>query len=222
MRLAVLAVSVSKARAIGTHQGETVISGIGKKPVAGDVFVRRLGIEGDGQADLTVHGGADKAVYAYPSEHWPWWEEEKKLSCGPATFGENLTLAGADENGVSIGDRFRWGDAILEVSQPRAPCYKLAMHTMRPDAPQAMTISTRCGWYFRVIEEGKAPSRDATLERIARGNAPSVHDAFRALFDRHTDETMLLRLRDAPALAESWRRPLAAKIARSGPRPGES
>lgn len=213
MRLSLLAVCVSKAKPIGTWQGETVISGIDKQPVAGDVFVRARGLDGDEQADLSVHGGVDKAVYAYPSEHWPWWRNEKQLACRAATFGENLTTAGAGERDVAIGDRFRWGDCVLEVSQPRAPCYKLALHTQRADAPQAMTLSTRCGWYFRVVAEGCASSR--TLERIADGGDISVHDAFRALFDPHAGRETLLRIRDMPALAEAWRRGIARKLAKS-------
>jgi MOSC domain-containing protein YiiM len=211
MNLRILSVNIGRARPIGTWQGETVVSGIGKIPVEGGVSVRALGIEGDEQADLAVHGGPDKAVYAYPSEHWPWWESETELVCGAATFGENLTLEGADENGVAIGDRFRWGDCVLEISQPRAPCYKLALHTRHADAPRAMTLSTRCGWYFRVIEEGRAVAR--TLERIVDSDNVSVHDAFRALFDRHAPRETLLRIRDTPQLAEAWRRGIGRKLA---------
>lgn len=214
MNLRILSVNISRARAIGTFEGRTVISGIAKTQGSSDgVVVRRLGIEGDEQADLTAHGGPDKAVYAYPSEHWAWWQSEKHLACGPATFGENLTLAGADESSVSIGDRFRWGECVLEICQPRAPCYKLGVHTARPDAPQAMTLSARCGWYLRVVEEGRAPTREASLERIFASGDASVRDAFRALFDRRVDESALLRIHDMPALAERWRRALAAKIA---------
>jgi len=213
MNLRILSVNIGRARPIGTFENETVISGIDKRGVASErVIVRRLGIEGDEQADLRVHGGLDKAVYAYPSEHWPWWENEQHIECRPAAFGENLTLAGADESEVAIGDRFRWGAALLEVSQPRAPCYKLGLHTKRADAPQIMTLSARCGWYMRVLEEGDAPSRDGMLERVHSSNAPSVRDAFRALFGRNGDDTILSRICDVPALAESWRRPLSAKI----------
>jgi MOSC domain-containing protein YiiM len=175
--------------------------------------VGRTNIDGDGQADLTVHGGHDKAVYAYPSSHWPWWEREKHLSCGPATFGENLTLEGVDENDVAIGDRFRWGDAILEVSQPRAPCYKLGMHTARPDAPQLMTLSARSGFYLRVITEGAAPSHGATMERIQKSAGPNVREAFVALFQPQISTEDRRRVHDTPALADAWRRGLAEKLA---------
>lgn len=217
MELPVLAVNLARARVIGTVHGEPVLSGIDKKPVADEaVFVGAMGIAGDEQADLTVHGGADKAVYAYPSEHWAWWENEHGLACGPGTFGENLTLRGGDETAVAIGDRFRWGDAILEISQPRAPCYKLSIHAARPDVPPLMTSSARCGWYFRVLVEGNAPSRATSLSRIAQSGAPSVRETFRALFDRSLDERTRVRVHDAPRLAESWRRGVAAKLRRAG------
>jgi MOSC domain-containing protein YiiM len=211
----ILSVNTARARVIGAVHGEPVLSGIDKKPVAtGSVFVRMLGIDGDQQADLSVHGGVDKAVYAYPSGHWPWWEREKKLSCRPATFGENLTLEGADENSVSIGDRFQWGDAILEVSQPRAPCYKLAIHTSRPDVPQLMTHSARCGWYFRVVGEGAAPVQNANLVHISDGGAPTVREAFVALFDRRAAFELCVRVRDSARLAGNWRGAVGAKIDR--------
>ena len=215
MNLGILSVNIARARVIGAVHGEPVVSGIDKKPLAASsAFVRTLGIDGDEQADLTVHGGVDKAVYAYPAEHWPWWESEKKLSCRPATFGENLTLEGADENAVSIGDRFQWGDAILEVSQPRAPCYKLAIHTARPDVPQVMTRSARCGWYFRVIGEGIAPVENAKLVHISRSGGPTVREAFAALFDRRAAMELSVRVRDTAQLAESWRHAVAVKVER--------
>src|SRR5277367_2346190 len=117
MELRLLSVNVGLPRIIGSLHGEPVLSGIVKHPVTTrTVFVGATDIVGDSQADLSVHGGVDKAVYAYPADHWPWWEREHALPCAPATFGENLTLQGADETVVRIGDRFRWGDALLEVS----------------------------------------------------------------------------------------------------------
>jgi MOSC domain-containing protein YiiM len=214
MNLRILSTNIGRPRIIGRWNGEDVLSGIAKTPAAaGPILVGRTNIDGDGQADLTVHGGHDKAVYAYPSVHWPWWEREKHLACRPATFGENLTIEGADEDDVSIGDRFRWGEAILEVSQPRAPCYKLGMHTARPDAPALMTVSARCGFYLRVIVEGAAPVRDATMERIAESAGPTVRETFVALFDPRISTEERRRIHDTPALAEAWRRGLALKLA---------
>ena len=215
MDLAILSVNIARARVIASVDGEPVLSGIDKRPVLHDVQVGRLGIAGDEQADLTVHGGADKAVYAYPARNWPWWKTARHLDCVPATFGENLTLDGCDEDDVAIGDRFRWGDAVLEVSQPRAPCYKLAIHLGRADVPTAMTVFARCGWYYRVVEEGRAPATDTKISRIDARGGPSVRDTFRALFDPRMADAAKLRVLEAPELAASWRRPLARKLQRT-------
>jgi MOSC domain-containing protein YiiM len=176
--------------------------------------VSATNIEGDAQADLRVHGGPDKAVYAYSSDHWSWWEGEHGLACRAATFGENLTLAGADESHIAIGDRFRWGNAVLEVSQPRAPCYKFAIHTKRADAPQVMTVSGRSGWYLRVVEEGDAPTKGSELERIRASGGPSVRDAFVAALHPNASRELRLRVHNAPALAASWRDALARRLAK--------
>ncbi len=214
VRLSILSVNVGMPAVIGTVNGREVFSGIAKRPVEAEcVLVRANGIEGDGQADLEAHGGVDKAIYCYPSDHWDWWKTEKNLSCAPNTFGENLTLAGGDETQVHIGDRFRWGEAIVEISQPRAPCFKLGLHAKRVDAPQAMTHSARCGWYLRVIVEGVAPTRGAVLVRISAGDGPTIREAFLALFSQSADRNALHRIHATPALSEAWQRSLDKKIA---------
>ena len=131
-----------------------------------------------------------------------------------ATFGENLTVEGADESVVAIGDRFRWGCALLEISQPRAPCFKLGIHTARADAPQLMTLSGRCGWYYRVIEEGDAPVIGASLRRVSANGGPSVQEAFLAVFGRNLGTDRLKRVAAAEGLAESWRNPVSERLAR--------
>ncbi len=211
--LRLLAVSVAQPRPLGLYDSKLVLSGIAKQLVSdAPVFVGRTNIAGDGQADLRVHGGVDKAIYAYPSDHWPWWEGEHRIACHPNTFGENLTTAGLDEESVAIGDRFRWGEALLEVSQPRAPCFKFAMHTGRPEAPQLMTISARCGWYFRVIEQGEAPV-SGILSREHRSGAASVRDAFAAALHPRVPEESRIRVCTTPALSRAWRDAVAHKIA---------
>ncbi len=213
MEIRLLAVSVGKPQLIGTLDGAPVLSGIAKTLVTAEsVFVGATNIEGDGQADLTVHGGVDKAVYAYPSEHWPWWEKDHHLACAPNTFGENLTTSGADETLVAIGDRFRWGDALLEVSQPRAPCFKFAMHTRRSEAPQIMTLSARCGWYFRVIEEGYAPVGGKLPHHLQSGG-PSVREAFVAATHPNISQAQRLAVHDCPALSGAWREAVARRMA---------
>lgn len=213
MELRLLSVCVGRPKVIAHINGEPVFSGIAKTQVAREsVFVGRNNIEGDRQADLTVHGGLDKAVYAYPADNWRWWEQEHTLPCAPNTFGENLTLEGADETQIFIGDRFRWGDAELEVCQPRGPCYKLAIHTRRADAPQIMTISARSGWYLRVTREGEAKT-SGTLTRIHVGEGPNVRDAFAAAYHPRVDEKIMRTTFETPELAENWRAAVARRLA---------
>lgn len=211
MRLRLLSVNVGRPQAIGQYEGGPVLSGIAKKPLAEpEVFVGATNIDGDGQADLSVHGGMDKAVYCYPADHWPWWQREQDFPCRPAAFGENLTVEGADESTVAIGDRFRWGKVLLEVSQPRAPCFKFALYAKRSDAPALMTLSGRCGWYFRVLREGPAPTT-GTLFQEHESGGPSVREAFFAALDRRTPADIRNRVAAAPALAASWRAAVAER-----------
>jgi MOSC domain-containing protein YiiM len=213
MNLRLISVNVGMPRTIGTLHGEPVLSGIAKAPLeSSTVFVGATNIAGDGQADLSVHGGVDKAVYCYPADHWPWWEREKAFPCRPAAFGENLTVEGADETEVAIGDRFRWGDVVLEVSQPRAPCFKFAIYANRPDAPALMTVSGRSGWYFRVIQEGNAPVGPSVFARVSGAGGPSVREAFFAALHAHADKETLKRVADTPALASSWRHAVARRL----------
>src|SRR5215472_10477504 len=115
-------------------RGEPIATGIYKSPVAGRVILRRLNLEGDRQADLTVHGGKDKAVYVYPSEHYAYWQSElPDMQLPYGMFGENFTTEGLDESSVNIGDRFRIGSALVVVTQPRMPCYKLGIKFGRSD-----------------------------------------------------------------------------------------
>ena len=204
MKLCLLSVNVGQPKQIGVRDGEPLMSAIEKTKIsAQSIAVRALGLDGDTQANLIAHGGVDKAVYAYPSDNWEWWESEKNFACFPARFGENLTLAGAAENEVAIGDRFSWGEAVLEISQPRAPCNKFQIYSGRPDMAAAMTLSGRCGWYLRVIQEGSAPA-DGIMERISRSGGPSVRETFFAAFNRKMDPARKEEIASFPALAEAW------------------
>lgn len=143
-----------------------VLTGIFKSPVTGPLLLRRLNLDGDHQADLENHGGRNKAVYAYPSEHYEFWRRElpgMELSWG--IFGENLTIEGLTEEDACIGDHFRIGEAVVAVSQPRIPCYKLGLRFGRDDMPKKFLASGRSGIYFSVVEEGLVNTGDA-IERI--------------------------------------------------------
>src|ERR1700704_566606 len=150
----VVSVNVGMPREV-TWKGMRVETGIFKDPVDGLVAVGKLNLAGDKQADLTVHGGLAKAVYAYPVEHYEYWKEElPKVSFGWGKFGENLTTRGLSEDHLFIGDQLKVGSAILMVTQPRLPCYKLALKFNRDDMIKRFLASGRSGFYLSVVLEG--------------------------------------------------------------------
>jgi MOSC domain-containing protein YiiM len=161
MTARLVAVSTGRPREV-EWQGEKLLTSIFKEPVAGRVRVRRLNIEGDAQADLEVHGGEDKAVYAYPAEHYAYWREQLPGVPLPwGAFGENLTVEGLLEGSVHVGDRFRMGSAEFVVTEPRMPCYKLALRFGRPDMVKRFLKSGRTGFYLAVRKEGEIGAGDA-------------------------------------------------------------
>ena len=210
------AVNVGMPAYLGMHRGHPVTSGIAKQPVdAGTVelWLSSTGLEGDGVADLVDHGGRDKAVYAYPSEHLPAWAAElDDPDLGPAPFGENLSTAGWREEDVCIGDRWRWGDALLEVCQPRWPCYKLALHRGRGDIANRLKDAGRTGWYLRVLEEGAVPVAGpiSVVEQHPAGvTVFAVHDAARP---GHGSPETIEEMLAVAALADEWRGMLTRRL----------
>jgi MOSC domain-containing protein YiiM len=215
-RIGVIGVFVGKPAVIGEIRGRPIESGIAKAPVsAPELELAPTNLEGDRQADLTVHGGPDKAVYAYPSEHYAAWRDDGfELEVGGV--GENLALAGATEHDVLLGDVWRWGDALVQVSQPRAPCFKLAIHAGRKDVGPRMTATGRCGWYLRVIEPGTVPTGGELVLHDRPLGAPTVAETFRALFDPGGHEDgVVAKVVASPALAESWRSGILARQERA-------
>jgi len=150
----VVSVNVS-AGTIIEWQGRRVLTGIFKQPVAGRVHVRKNGLDGDRQGDLTVHGGEFKAVYSYSVANYEWWNREFGRVLPPGMFGENLTIDGLDEETVAVGDRFSVGTAMLEAVQPRLPCYKLGIRFGDQKMVKRFMRSGRFGTYFRVVTEGE-------------------------------------------------------------------
>ena len=194
-------------------RGEVVRTGIFKSAVHGRVALRGHNLDGDAQADLRVHGGPDKAVYGYPSEHYRFWCEWLGVGALPwGAFGENLTTEGLLESEVYIGDRFSIGSALLEVSQPRIPCHKLALRHARADLPKHFLASGRSGFYFRIIDPGELAPGDA-IERIAadpRGLSVAEVQAFAR---SKGEPAQIRRAADHPALAEVWREDLRKRLA---------
>lgn len=209
--LQVVSVNVAMPSRLGVRRGRVVCSAIAKKPVLGDsVWLDWLNLRGDRQGDQRAHGGPDKAVYCYASEHFEAWSRELGRQYGPAGFGENLTLAGALEATVCIGDVWRWGGAVVQVAQPRFPCFKLMMHTGVADIEERLVAAGRSGWYLRVLRPGEVPVRDAAISVEHRDESRlSVLDAHRAFTsDDPRDAARIPALVEHPALAESWRKML--------------
>ena len=200
-----VAVSVGRPREI-IWRGKAVRTSIWKSPVTGKVRVRTLNLEGDEQSDLSVHGGADKAVYVYPSEHYTYWREELpgvELPWG--AFGENLTSEGLFEAEVQIGDRLRVGTAEFVVTQPRLPCFKLGIRFNRPDLVKEFFRSRRTGFYVSVLREGYVSAGDP-IEMTARDDhGVTVADIVELYAHGAENEVLLRRAVEVTALPESWR-----------------
>ncbi len=210
-----ISVNVGLPREV-TYKGKTVKTGIFKEPVAGRITVRTLNLDGDRQADLSVHGGPSKAVYAYPSEHYGYWRQELLGMDLPwGMFGENLTTEGLLEDRVNIGDRFRVGSAELMVTEPRLPCYKLGVKFRREDIVKRFLQSGRTGFYFAVLREGEVGAGDE-IELIGRDRDNiTVPDITRLYVNRNysrADLEMLQRVTALEALPESWRSYFAEKV----------
>jgi MOSC domain-containing protein YiiM len=163
MRL--VSVNVGAPKEIGRSRGGEVVSAIFKRPVGGPVIVRKLNLEGDRQADLTVHGGEDKAVYAYPSEHYDYWKQKfPDMEMPWGTFGENLTTEGLLEEQVRVGDSFAIGSARFAVTRPRFPCLKLGMRFETRTMVRSFLQSERTGFYLRVLREGQIEAGNAIVK----------------------------------------------------------
>jgi MOSC domain-containing protein YiiM len=204
-KMKIISINVGRPRLV-VWRGQSVSTGIFKEPVAGRVALRTLNLDGDRQADLTVHGGPTKAAYAYPSEHYQFWRAElpgMELPWG--MFGENFTTEGLSESSVNIGDQFRIGSAELMVTEPRMPCYKLGIKFGRNDILRRFLASGRTGFYFSVLREGEVEAGDS-IELLARdANDVTVADIIR-LYARDRDDAELMRRAvEVEALPDSWR-----------------
>lgn len=209
MRL--LSVNVAQPRLV-LDRGRTVRTAIFKEPVSIRVRVGRLNVEGDRQADLRVHGGPDQAVYAYDLSGYEHWRRELSRELPFGHLGENLTVSGLPETEVVIGDVYRVGGAVLQVTQPRVPCAKLAMRMERPDFGKAFLASGRTGFYLRVLEEGEIGAGDA-IERVASDpRGVTVSALVRLLFDRPADPSLVRRALEIESLSDSLRGSLEDRL----------
>jgi MOSC domain-containing protein YiiM len=200
----VVSVNVGLPREV-IWKGMRIQTGIFKDRVDRPVTISKLNLAGDRQVDLTVHGGAEKAVYAYPAEHYEYWRNRPDVPFSWGKFGENLTTEGLMEDALCVGDRLRVGSAVLMVTQPRMPCYKLALRFDRDDMIKRFLTSQRSGFYFSVIEEGEvcAGSDVEILSRDPR--RVTVVDIARLYLGQAHDPELIHRAMNVSALPQNWK-----------------
>lgn len=202
MKIISLNVSLPK---IVEFRGEKVSTGIYNKPVEGKVKVRTLNLDGDKQADLTVHGGRDKAIYAYPSEHYPYWKNHyPELQMDWGMFGENFTTEGLLEDQANIGNEYQIGTAKFAITQPRMPCFKLGIKFGTFDIIKKFFASAKSGIYFKVLEEGEVGSGDKIKLIRKDENNVTIHDVMKIYGDEHNHKKMLERALKIDALPIEW------------------
>jgi MOSC domain-containing protein YiiM len=203
-----VSVNVGTPREIGLYRGSPVISAIFKEPVKEiSLYLDWLNLEGDDQADRRVHGGPDKAVYAYSADHFQAWTRElgNEPPFVPSAFGENLTVAGWDEDSVRIGDIWAWGNALLQVAQPRIPCYKLGIRTARPHILKRLLETGRTGWYLRVLQPGEVPVAGPIRLGDQHPAGVTVRDAHLARIRGERTIWEQERVAEVDVLAAGWR-----------------
>ena len=201
----IISVNVGLPRLV-SRNGEPVSTAFFKEPVAGRVMVRTLNLEGDRQADLSVHGGPEKAVYVYPSEHYECWKHElPDMDLSWAMFGENLTTTGLLETEINIGDKFRVGTAELMVTQPRMPCYKLGIRFGRTDIIKRFLASERTGFYFSVLKEGDVGAGDEVELLLKNVSGVRVVDVTRLYSSDKENVDLMRRAIATEALPDNWR-----------------
>lgn len=213
VQMRVISINVGHPR-LHTWKGQTFSTGIFKDPVAGRVMLRRTNLDGDRQADLSVHGGPDKAAYAYPSEHYEYWAGQfpgRKLPWG--SFGENLTTEGMLETEVSVGDRYRIGSAVVMVKTPRVPCFKLAAKFQTDDMIERFLRALRSGFYFSVVEEGEVGAGDEIQFLGGEPSTLNVAETYKLYWSPDPDLELLRRAARIEVLPQGWRERFQAKLA---------
>jgi len=204
-----VSVNVGRPRTIGTGR-RTITTSIWKDPVEGPVRAAGINLEGDEQADRQVHGGPDKAVYAYAVEDVAWWEGQLGRPLGPGIFGQNLDVSGLDVSGALVGDRWRIGSVLLEVRQPRLPCFKLALRMDDPRFVKRFGAAGRPGAYFSILEDGTLQAGDP-VEVVDRPAHEITMRVFAEAYLR--DHDRLPELLSVPALPDQWRSWIEERVA---------
>jgi MOSC domain-containing protein YiiM len=211
----VLSVNVGAPRTVN-YRGTPITSAIWKEPVDGRVAARGVNLDGDGQADRAVHGGVDKAIYAYSREDYQWWESELGRPMAPGTFGDNLTVAGLDPSGALVGERWRVGSAVLEVSEPRFPCYKLGVRMDDPRFLKRFAAAGRPGTYLRIVSEGDIGAGDEIEVRSRPAHGVTSELVSRALLREPQLLAVALQAPELPAGLRGWMEERAGNLRERG------
>jgi len=207
-----LNIAVSKSKDVDWN-GTTVATGIFKRSVLGKVKVRRLNLDGDEQADLTVHGGPDKAVYAYPVEQYAYWKKELNHELEWASFGENLTVSGFTEDSLCIGDKLKIGTALFAVTQPRMPCFKLGIRLGDAGMIRRFYKSGKWGFYLSVLKEGEIEKGDEILHQGGDGSGVTLADVARCFISPVVDSALLVKVLNS-SLANQMKEHLEYQLSR--------
>jgi MOSC domain-containing protein YiiM len=204
-------INVGKAKEIA-YMSSRVATAIGKQPVQGAVRLSTVNFDGDEQADLIHHGGANKAVCVYSRDHYPYWEEQLQRTLEAGAFGENLTIQGAVETDFQIGDIYRIGTALVQVSQPRHPCFKLAAKYGVKELPALVLRTGFTGFYLRVLEEGTVSAGDSMLPIETKASGYSIADVNRITFGNEPSIEEMRSLLLVETLADEWRLQLHKRL----------
>ncbi|MBP1149625.1 MOSC domain-containing protein [Methylocaldum sp. RMAD-M] len=209
-----LAISLAEPKQV-EHDGRRIFTGIYKEPTKGPVKAGAFGLEGDAQVDLKNHGGKDKAIYVYTVENYRFWERElEKPSLPFGQFGENFTVSGMPDESVHIGDVFRIGKIVVQVTQPRVPCFKLGIKMGDPSFVNVFLSSGRTGFYFRVLEEGEVRSGDTIVRLREDEEQLNIKDAMLAIVKGPRQQEIIEKALRVEALSQSWRESLEKRRSR--------
>lgn len=206
MEYSIQSIFVGKPQNFISKQGKEIYTAFHKSPVKENIFLGKLNFEGDLQADLKHHGGPDKAVCVYPLDHYSYWEDVYGRNFSLGAFGENITVEHLTEIEVSIGDIYSIGEAVVQVVQPRQPCYKIAASHGLRDIPDKIVKTGFSGYYLRVLEEGTVSANDSFI--LKEKGSVTVADVNRLLYHEKNDQQLLQLVLDEPALAEGLRKSL--------------
>lgn len=211
MQMKIVSVNVGLPQTI-VYQGKELVTGIYKSPTSSSLYVSKIQLDGDGQADLTVHGGADKAICVYPEEHYAYWEQALGQKMEAGMFGENLTVRGLIESDVCIGDTYAIDEVVVQVSQPRQPCHTLAKRLDRADAVLRVQETGYTGYYFRVLSEGII-SKDSQIRLIAKGESGvTVTYANQIKYHEKNNVEAAKRIAAIGALSASWKQSFLKRL----------